>query len=162
MKRLIVLEMAVLSVLLISMLVVLSILLLTSCTERYCARDIANEFLLEYPLDAKVYFSDADEETDGYIDEETLTLIFDCNELPNIEYALILYGKVSTVREIGVFIIENGDDMMDISRVISDRIELLSSLCEGEGFVRKYKTVLVYGFVDDRERAERLFDKIIK
>ena len=65
------------------------------------------------------------------------------------------------MREIGVFIIENGQDKILLTELISGRIGFLSSFAEGEGFVKSYKGVMVYGFVENSARAQELFDRII-
>ena len=50
---------------------------------------------------------------------------------------------------------------MKVYEIASERVELLSSLADGEGFVRKYKGVIVYGFVDDSAKAISILEKII-
>jgi hypothetical protein len=145
----------------VSLILSLLIALLTSCTESVSAIDIAVAFCGGYPIDAKVYSSSASEGEEGYIDAEMLNVMFGISERPVEEFALVLYGKVSTVRELGVFVTKNSDERMEITELAMSRISFLSSFVEGEGFVKKYRTVTVYGFVDDASRAEMLLDNLI-
>lgn len=142
----------------LSIILLLCLVFLTSCSPERRAEDIAAEFCRGYPLEAKVYSSLADEHEDGYIDAEILMALYGDDNVPTEEFALILYGKVSTVREIGIFITKTSDERMELYELASGRIKLLSSLTGGEGFIRKYRGVFVYGFVDDAERAKRIFD----
>ncbi len=144
----------------LSLILLISLVFLTSCSQERHAEAIALEFCRVYPLEARVYSSLSSEYEDGYIDEEMLTALYGDAEVPTEEFALILYGKVSTVQEIGVFIAKTSDERMELYELATNRIELLSSFAEGEGFIRKYRDVFVYGFVDDRARAERIFDGI--
>ncbi|MBQ7343300.1 MAG: hypothetical protein IJW53_00880 [Clostridia bacterium] len=144
----------------LSLILLMSLVFLTSCSHKKSAEAIALEFCRVYPLEARVYSSLSSKYEDGYIDEEMLTALYGDVEVLTEEYALILYGKVSTVREIGVFIAKTSDERMELYELATNRIELLSSFAEGEGFIRKYRDVFVYGFVDDAKRAERIFDGI--
>ena len=72
-----------------------------------------------------------------------------------------MYGKVSTVRELGVFITRNSDERMKVTELATNRIRFLESFVDGEGFIKKYRTITVYGFVDDASRAEWLLDNLI-
>lgn len=145
----------------LSLILLLCIVFLTSCSPEMRAEDIATAFCRDYPIEAKVYSSLSEEHEDGYIDADMLDALYGGAKVPTEEFALILYGKVSTVREIGVFVAETSDERMELYELASGRIRLLSSLAEGEGFIRKYRGVFVYGFVDDAERAKKIFDGIL-
>ena len=144
----------------LSLILLLALIFLTSCSKERSAEDIALAFCEAYPLEAQVYSSLSSEYDDGYIDEEMLTAMYGEVEIPAEEFALILYGKVSTVREIGVFIAKTSDERMELYELATNRIEFLSTFVEGEGFIKKYRGVFVYGFVDDALGAERIFDGI--
>ncbi len=145
----------------ISIILLLSLMTITSCKGTGNALDIAYSFCEEYPLEAEVYSSLFSEGEDGYIDDEMLVALYGKSELSVSEFAIVLYGKVGTVYEVGVFITPNGHQRMDIVELAKYRIDFLSSLAEGEGFIKKYRTVTVYGFLDDPSRAERLLDSLI-
>ena len=145
----------------LSLMLLLSFGFIASCSPKRDAEAIAFEFCLAYPMEAQVYSSLLHEHEDGYIDEEMLVSLYGDVEIPTEEFALILYGKVSTVREIGVFITKNSDERMKLFELATNRIEFLSSFFEGEGFIKKYRGVFVYGFINDAERAEEIFDGII-
>lgn len=145
----------------ISLILLFSLIFLTSCRKTVRAEDIALSFCEGYPLEAKVYSSLSIQGEEGYIDGKMLTALYGISELTVDEFALVLYGKVSTVREFGVFITKNSDDRMEIIELATNRINFLSSFAEGEGFVKKYRTVMVYGFVDNASRAEGLLDGLI-
>lgn len=142
----------------LAIILLLCLVFLTSCSPERRAEDIAAEFCRGYPLEAKVYSSLADEHEEGYIDAQMLVALYGSDNLSIEEFALILYGKVGTVWEIGIFVTKTSDERMELYELASGRIKLLSSLAEGEAFVRKYRGVFVYGFVDDAERAKRIFD----
>lgn len=143
------------------LLLICSLLTLTSCSGKVDAAAVIREFCAQYPLDARVYSSLAGKGEDGYIDDEMLSLLYGSKERPTEEFALALYGKVDTVREIGVFVIRNGDDTIELIETLNKRISFLSSCSDGEGVVRKYKGALVYAFVRDADHAIEIFDGII-
>lgn len=145
----------------VALLILISLVLLTSCSKKRCAEEILLEFCDEYPISSNVYSSLAGESNAGYIDSEMLYALYSTEKFPVREFSLVLYGKVDTVREIGVFVTEKGEDRIELTELLSKRISFLSSFSDGEGFVKKYKGVLVYGFVEDSSYAEALFDKII-
>lgn len=142
-------------------LLILIEIFLTSCHKRVSAEAILCEFSSAYPISATVYSPVRKNGEDGYIDEEMLFGMYGVTDHPTDEYALVLHSKVSTVREIGVFVTESGDERLRLYELLTDRIALLSSFADGEGFIRKYRAVVVYGFVDDSERALRLFDSLL-
>ena len=145
----------------ISLLLAFSIILLSSCESTRTSLDIALSFCEEYPLDATVYSSLATENDQGYIKSEMLMTMFAIAEHPVSDYTLVLYGKVSAVRELGVFVTRNSDERMKVTELATSRIEFLESFVDGEGFIKKYRTVTVYGFFDDVSRAEWLIDNLI-
>ena len=145
----------------ISIVLLFSLLFLSSCTETKNSMDIALAFCDGYPFDATVYSSLATENDQGYIKSEMLMTMFAIAEHPVSDYALVLYGKVSTVRELGVFVTRNSDERMKVTELATNRIEFLESFVDGEGFIKKYRTVTVYGFFDDVSRAEWLLDNLI-
>lgn len=137
------------------------ILIITSCTETVRAEDVLGEFCREYGVSAGIYSSLSKKGEAGYIDREMLQALFGIDEYPAREFALVFYGKVNTVREIGVFVTENGDDVIEISELLARRIDFLSTFSDGEGFIRKYRGVLVYGFVEDASYVTEIFDGIL-
>ena len=145
----------------IALLLLLSLIFITSCSEKRCADEILLEFCEGYPISANLYSSLAEKGDEGYIDTEMLNALYGTDSLSTAEFSLALYGKVDTVREIGVFLTGMGEDRIELTELLSSRIKFLSSFSSGEGFIRKYKGVLVYGFVEDSSYAEELFDRII-
>ena len=143
-------------------LIIILLTIFTSCSGTESAESIASAFCEGYPLCTEIYSSLKDEGQNGYIDSQMLTALYGQSKRPTEDFALLLYGRVDAVREIGVFVTVNGDERMDVITIATDRIELLSSFAEGEGFVKKYRSVIVYGFVDDAERAKLLLDDILQ
>ena len=138
-----------------------AMLFITSCSADADAETILSAFCREYPISAQMLSSLADEGEDGYVTDEVRDVIFyGYTDLPR-EYALVLYGRVDTVLEVGVFLTDSADERMALYELLKNRIDLLSSLVEGEGFMKNYNGIFVYAFVDDTERAEKLFDSII-
>ena len=145
----------------VALLIIISILSLASCKSAPSATDVLSSFCSEYPIDSQIYSSLAEYGDDGYIDADMLRALYGVEKAPVDEFAVVLYGKVSTVREIGVFIASNSDERMKAYEFASERVDLLLSLADGEGFVRKYKGIIVYGFVEDNKRAISILEKII-
>ena len=145
----------------LAIILLLSTLLLTACGHTVRADDILAELCREYPIDRQIYSSLSDENDKGYIDSEMLRALYGISEYPVREFALVFYGKVDTVRDIGVFVIGRGEDVMEISELVARRISFLSSFSEGEGFIKKYKGALVYGFVESAADTEAIFDTIL-
>ena len=145
----------------ISLLLLFSLIFLVSCKKTMSAYEIAHSFCEAYPLESKVYSSLRTQDEEGYIDDEMLTALYGTTDLATDEFALVLYGKVNIVREFGVFITRNSDERMKITKLATDRISFLSSFAKGEGFIKKYRNVTVYGFVEDAARAEGLLDSLI-
>lgn len=145
----------------LALLIILALIPITSCSEKRCAEEILSEFCNEYPISASLYSSLSHEGDGGYIDSEMLYVLYGTDRFPASEFSLALYGKVDTVREIGVFVTGRGEDRIELTELLSNRIKFLSTFSDGEGFVKKYRGVLVYGFVEDSSYAEELFDRII-
>ena len=135
--------------------------LLTSCSKKQSAEDVVLGFIREYTIDSIVYSSRCEKVDEGYIDEQMLVLLFGVDEYPVDDFALVLYGKVDIVQEIGVFVTHNSDEHMKVTMLLSERIALLDSLSNGEGFIKKYRSAIVYGFVDDPDRVISIFDKLM-
>ena len=145
----------------IALLIILLLIPFTSCSEKKDSFAILTEFCDEYPIDSCLYSSQYGKGERGYIDPEMLYSLYGTERFPGCEFSLVMYGKVDTVREIGVFVTEKGEDRIELIELITKRINFLSSFSDGEGFIRKYRGVLVYGFVEDSSYAEALFDRII-
>ena len=137
------------------------IFLFTSCSVDVRAEDVLAQFCREYPIDAEIYSSLREENGSGYMDAEMLTALFGIAERPSDDFAIVFFGKVDKVREVGVFVIENGEDVIEISELLARRISFLSTFSEGEGFIKKYRGAIAYGFVEDSAYAERIFDSIL-
>ena len=137
------------------------IFLFTSCGTRMSAEDVLSGFCREYPIDREIYSSVRGENEAGYIDSEMLTALFGIGERPADDFAIVFFGKVDTAREVGVFVIENGDSVIEITELLARRISFLSTFSDGEGFIRKYRGAIVYGFVEDASYVEHIFDGIL-
>ena len=103
--------------------------------------------------------SEADDE--GYIDEPMLYTLYGNEHVGVSDFSIILYGGVTSPREIGIFIARTGDDRINLFEIATERIAFLSSFADGEGFVKKYHGVFVYGFVDDALGFEKALDAIL-
>lgn len=146
---------------LIALALLLSILFITSCSVDAGAEDILSQFCLEYPISADILSSLADKGEAGYVTDEVRRVLFDgYNRLPR-EYAVVLYGRVDTVLEAGVFLTEGQDERMALYELLTNRINTLSSFSDGEGFIKNYHGIFVYAFVTDAGRAQSIFDAII-
>ena len=136
-------------------------LLLSACSRDVRADEVLVRALREYPLEADVYSSLNKEGEDGFVDSEMLIALYGVSEHPTAEFALALYGKVDTVREIGVFSTDGGADIIGLTELLERRLDFLASASDGEKFLKKYKGAIVYAFVGDASRIEAIFDSLI-
>ena len=146
----------------IAFILVISLLLMPSCRSKADACEVIRAFCEAYQLDAGVYSSLATEAEEEYISSEMIYKLYGTEKLPSREFAVALYGKVDTVREVGVFVTSSGDERLELTELIKNRLDFLSSFADGDGFVKNYHGTLVYAFVEDSVRAERVFDSILK
>jgi len=145
----------------ISLAVIFSLLtMLTSCKRQRGAEDILREFCLAYPIEGEIFVSLSDNEG-AYTDSESIISLFGDGFEPPHEYALIINSKINTVTEIAVFIIQSSAQRGHVSRFASERITFLESFLDSEGFMIRHGDVFVYGFVEDKERAVRIFEGIL-
>ena len=145
----------------LAILLLISVLLLESCSDAHNTEDILSEFCRQYPIDMTVYSSSKKTSEEGYIDADMLNGLYGISEYPVSDFSLVLYGKVDTVREIGVFATKTGEEKIETLELLKNRIDFLSSFSYGEGFIKKYKDILIYGFVENASYAEELFDNIL-
>ena len=90
-----------------------------------------------------------------------LTMLFGLSDPSGIEIAFVSYGDVGTVREIGIFSARGSEERMYLFELASDRISFLSTFVDGEGFVKKYRGVIAYGFVDDAIALQKALDALL-
>ena len=145
----------------IALLVILSLVSLMSCSPSVSSEEILMGLCASYPIDSTVYSSLASQGAKEYIDAEMLKTLYRVAEAPCKDFSIVLYGKVSTVREIGVFVTHSSDERLKVLDIAGERVAFLRGFAEGETFVRKYKSVIVYGFVDDAERVVRILEENI-
>ena len=145
----------------IALLILISTLTLTACTHKPCAKDVLSELCREHPITREIYSSLDGEYESGHIDQQMLNSLYGTEEYPVREFALVFYGRIDTVREIGVFITDSGDDVIRVSEMATARISFLSTFSGGEGFIKKYRGVIVYGFVEDASYTEEILDSIL-
>lgn len=147
---------------LLALLLSFVLVFITSCTHETSAEETIREVCRAYPINAVVYSSRASEYEDGYISEEMLVALYGVQEIPSPELAVVMYGEVGSAREIGAFAVRTGSERMRLFELATERIDFLSSFVDGEGFVKKYHGVLVYGFVDDAVSLERVLDSLLR
>ena len=145
----------------IALLILISLFTLTACAPKPCAEWTLAELCRVHPITGQIYSSLNSEYDPGHIDGQMLKSLYGTEEYPVREFALLFYGRVDTVREIGVFIIGSGDEVIRVSEMASERINFLSTFSKGEGFIRKYRGALVYGFVEDAAYTEEILDSIL-
>lgn len=136
------------------------LLLLSSCSRRYGAEEILLAFCSRFGIDATVYSSLCEEGEEGYIYPETLELLYGAGRISAREFAIAVYGNLFAARELGVFVLGGGADT-ELYELATRRIDLLSDLSSGEGFIKKYHGVFIYGFVDNAREAELVLDGIL-
>lgn len=147
---------------LISVLLVISLLaLLFSCRKQPDAYEILNEFIAAYGAEGIIYSPTFDEGEVGYIREEFIEKIYVFSGRFPDNYAIFLNSHPENGSECGVFVCEDAAMLLTVEEMCIERTRLI-----GQGtdrtFIKKNGNTVFYSTMHNKERAERLWQEIIR
>lgn len=133
---------------------------LCSCQKEVSATAILSEFISAYGAEGIIYSSESAEGDDGYLRVEVLSKIYLSGDRFPENWAIFLNSHADYGSECGVFVCDSADMRLSVEEMCLERIRLLSG---GENsFVIRSGNIVFYSTMQDGERAERLFKKILK
>lgn len=133
---------------------------LVSCRENRSAEDLLCEFIEAYGADGIIYSMGKKEYEDGYVSEELLARIYVYQgDFPE-NFAIFLNSHADYGSECAVFVSSNAEETSMIVEMCQERISLL-----GRGsdiaFIKRKGNVIFYSTMSDREKAEKIWAKIL-
>ena len=152
----------------VTLLLIFSMLLLTSCHKEESADLILRNFCGSYGLVAgRVYSTEEREGTEGYLEPQLLTTLYGTDTRPFFQSAAVmLYADMDTLLECGVFVCRGGAgrlyDILETEKLLSYRIRQIRLIFpEAQGQILRYGNSVVYTVLPDNARAERLFSRLL-
>ena len=141
--------------------VVIFVLFSVSCKKDFSSEDFLGDFILLYGGEGTVYSSQKLPFEEGYVSEELLSKVYIYEgDFPK-NYAIFLNQRSTSGFEVGVFLCEDEDERAAVSEMCLERLDLLCENEKGGLFIRSGNLV-IYTTAEDKERAELIFDKIIR
>lgn len=143
-----------------SILVLIFLLSLFSCSKEPSAAEMLNDFLYTYGIEGIIYSPDVAEGKDGYITEELFKRIYVLEgEVPE-NSAIFLNPRTDEYIECAIFVTESEDERARVSDMCAERIMLIDPTGE-HSFILRTKNVVFYSALPDKERARSVIDEIL-
>ena len=136
---------------------VLFALTLVSCAEQGNAYEMLTEFITVYGAEGVIYSPDITEGHKGYVSEGLMEKAFVFSGRFPDNYAVFLNSHTDKPSECGIFISDNAETLASVEETCLERVRLL-----GGGFVKRRGNTVYYSTMQDSERAERIFNEIIR
>ena len=137
------------------------ILPLSSCSREYDAYSMLCEFVSAYGAEGTVYSPIVPEGEDGYIYEGLVERIYlFSGEFPE-NYAIFLNSHPDYSSECGIFVCSDAEMLSMVEEMCLERIGLLCGRAEN-AFLKKSGNLCFYSTMQDRVRAEKIFNEIIR
>ncbi len=144
--------------------VLLLFVILTSLVSCRTHHDNSMSVVLAYAEESEsagvVYSSLAKEGEDGYISPSLRAALFGDGELP-ADFALLIHSRLDTVTELGVFLVENDDEGLQVCELLSERLLLLRTLARGDGETMLVDNLAIYYFGESPEIIKETLMKIL-
>ena len=128
-----------------------------ACQRSPSAAELMSEFIDAYGAEGIVYRSACTEGDEGYLAPEKLGVIYQYSGRFPEDYAIFLNSRPDYGSECAFFVTRDVEERIATEQMCLERIRLL-----GGGFVKRSGSVVFYSTMQDGERAERIFEKIIK
>ncbi len=126
-------------------------------------REILSDFCRLSGIEAEIFYSGAAPDSPEFIDRDTVRVIYSSEVPVGVEYAVALHSKLSSIREVGVFVARSSSDKYELMCMIDGRISYLTAAgAKGQSFIVRCGDVIAYGFVDDGDKAEQLMRKLME
>ena len=141
-------------------LILLAALLLPSicaCRASPTAEELMREFIDAYGAEGIVYHSGCTEGDEGYLAPEKLGIIYQYSGRFPEDYAIFLNSRPDYGSECAFFVTRDVEERIATEQMCLERLRLL-----GGGFVKRSGYIVFYSTMREGERAEQIFEKIIK
>ena len=145
----------------IILLIVTLSLLLISCKSDVDAYEMLNEFIRTYGAEGVIYSPEISEGNDGYIRDGLIEQIYRFHGQFPLDYAIFLNSHPDYSVECGVFVCSDVQMCDMVEEMCLERIRLLA-MGEKHAFVKRSGRVVFYSTMPDRDRAEKIFNEIIR
>lgn len=153
----------------IALLLALGMLTLLCACGRECDPvAFLNGFRDGYGIEGVLYSPTIPEGEVGYVDEPFYTRLFGADAPRPMRFAILLSPSLTEWYECGIFVCADGYDAIAVGEMCMDRLALVRSIADMTGAasgqrscVRRYDTVVVYGFLRDIARAERIWKRLL-
>ena len=133
---------------------------LCSCQSEVSADLMLREFISAYGAEGIIYSSACAEGEDGYLQDGTLDRIYVFGGRFPENYAIFLNSHADYGSECGIFVCSDTEMRLAVEEMCLERIRIL---CAGDNsFVARSGNTVFYSTMQDGEKAEEIFKKIIK
>ena len=143
------------------LLIVTFSLLFSSCERNRDAYEMLNEFIRTYGAEGIIYSPMVAEGNDGYIRDGLMEKTYRFHGHFPKNYAIFLNSHPDYSSECGVFVCTDVEMCERVEEMCLERIKLLA-MGEKHAFVKRSGTVVFYSTMPDRDRAEKIFNQIIR
>jgi hypothetical protein len=134
---------------------------LCSCERQQDAHKMLNEFIFTYGAEGIIYSPKISEGYDGYIHDGLIKKIYRFYGVFPENYAIFLNAHPDFSVECGLFICTDADMVDRVEEMCFERIKLLA-MGDDRAFVKQSGRVVFYSTMPDRDRAEKIFNEIIR
>ncbi len=146
----------------LSLIIILCVMAsLASCRPERDAYSMLRELAATYGAEGIIYHPAATEGEEGFVYDGLLHKIYLYSGAFPEDYAILLNARHDYSSECGVFICTDAEMLGAVEAMCLERIALL---CQNDSraFVKRYGMTVFYSTMQDRERAEKIFNEIIR
>ena len=140
---------------------VIFLLSLSSCKRNRDAYEMLNEFILTYGAEGIIYSPKVPEGNDGYIRDGLIEKIYRYHGGFLENYAIFLNAHPDYSIECGIFVCCDVEMCERVEEMCLERIKLLAT-GDKRAFVKRSGNIVFYSTMPDRDRAEKIFNEIIR
>lgn len=136
-------------------------LLFSSCKRNSDAYKMLNEFILTYGAEGIIYSPKVPEGNDGYIRDGLIEKIYRFHGGFPENFAIFLNTHPDYSSECGIFVCSDVEMRYRVEEMCLERIKLLAT-GDKRAFVKRSGNIVFYSTMPDRDRAEKIFNEIIR
>ena len=130
---------------------------LFSCGREQTAEEMMRDFISAYGAEGVVYHSGCAEGDEGYLAPEKLAIIYQFSARFPTDYAIFLNSRAEYGSECAFFVTRDAEQRAATEEMCRERLRLL-----GGGLLKRSRNVVFYSTMSDGDRAEQIFNQIIK
>jgi hypothetical protein len=134
---------------------------LCACNRRCDAHDLLIQFVRSYGAEGIIYSTKMPEGEAGYLPSELIEKIFVFSGKFPENFAIFLNSRADFGSECGVFVCSDVNELSVAREVCLERISLLGR-GSANAFIKCCDNVVFYSTMQDRERAEGIWQEIIR